>query len=265
MLRLFLMMVLSGALVAGAAMLALSGTSGSPGNPETRALLRRLADSDPDVRREAEARLRAMRDQALPALREACEARDPELARRARRLVDDMEGRAEVLSIPSETTGVPLPEAVSPPVELELQIPVADVEAGAPIRFYVRLRNNGAQPLLVARHFLGMLPTYGAFARFEIALEDGEVFQIAPEPWPTPNAPPDVVVVPAGVPMDLYFGSSQIPTALYERLTRAGRHRIRFVYDATDSYRAAVAGLLHEGAALPAEKIASNWAEISVR
>lgn len=273
-LRLLLMVVFSLGLVGGAAVLALSGSNRAREDQEARAALRQLADSDPDVRHDATAKLKKLGNEALPALREACSSEDVQLARRARRLLDEMEGRvAQAPPEPKvEQPSKPAPvEPARPPVEIELMIPKSQVQSGETIRFYVRMRNNTAQPLLVARHRMRVLPLYREFAQFEIVAPGEEPFTMATELWPRTGAEDEpqleFVAIPAGETVDIYAGQSEIPAALHTRLLRAGDYQVRFIYDAAGAYRDALAKarILEPGMPLPAQRIVSNAVTVVVQ
>jgi len=271
--RLVLMVMLSLGAVGTAAVLALSGSNRAKEDEAARGVIRQLADSDPDVRRDASEKLKGMAAHALPALREACTSPDTQLARRARKLLDEMEGRT--VAAPPEPTVEPVkPVAVEPSrpaVEIELMIPKADVRLGEAIRFYVRMRNNTVQPVLVGRHRMRILPLYREFAQFEIVAAGEEPFVVATELWPRTGAEDEpqleFVAVPAGATVDLYAGQSEIPAALHTRLLRTGEYAIRFVYDAAAAYRDALAKarILDQGVPLPAERIASNAVTVTVQ
>ena len=96
LLRWVAMTVLSVGIVGGAAVLAIGSgpRAGSPEEEEAKVMVRRLADTDPELREEAEARVRALDRTALPFLRAACGSSDLGLARRARKLLDEIEGNA---------------------------------------------------------------------------------------------------------------------------------------------------------------------------
>ena len=79
------------AVIAAALFLSTGPASRADASARTRALLRRLADSDPDVRREAEAGLRALGPRAAGALREASTSSDAALADRASRILSEID------------------------------------------------------------------------------------------------------------------------------------------------------------------------------
>src|SRR5262245_28366827 len=119
-LRLILMIVFSLGLVTGAAVLALAGSNRAREDQEARSALRQLADSDPDVRNDAVQKLMKLGKLALPALRDACSSEDGQLARRARRLLDEMEGRIPQTAAETRVDDTPKPvviDPVRPPVE----------------------------------------------------------------------------------------------------------------------------------------------------
>ncbi len=270
--RLVLMIALSVGLVGGAAVLAVgSAPAQTRAEVEVRDLLRGLSDSDLDVRRESENKLRALDQKALPAIREACGSNDLDLARRARRLLDEMEGRTAVKREEPRAEAQPMDpvEAPRPPVEITLEVPRTSVQSGDAIRFYVRLRNNTAQALLVARHKMRFMPLYREFAKLEVLPVGGESFTIDTELWPRmgdDGAPQlDIIAVPAQSTIDLYAGVTEIASALHTRLMRTGAYQVRFVYDATGPYVEALNRQHAPGLALPMERIASNVVTINVQ
>ena len=94
-LNLALMVVLTIGIIASAGYLALSG-NGENGEDRTleeqRAkLFRKLADEDPDRRREAKNQLRAMGSAAIPILREAARSDDSRLVDQAKALLRELE------------------------------------------------------------------------------------------------------------------------------------------------------------------------------
>ncbi len=87
-----LMVVLAVAVIAGTAVLTLrTAPAASPEPARYEKLIRKLADPDPDLSREAAVELRAAGPAALPALREAAKSPDTLLAGRAARLAEELQ------------------------------------------------------------------------------------------------------------------------------------------------------------------------------
>src|SRR5262245_55597268 len=136
-LNVVLMIALSLAVSAGAALLALNGKGPDVQQDRLTILLRRLGDPDSDVRRDAEKELVAMGPGARGALQGAVKGEDLVLAQRAQQLLDRMTpASAAVATKGSEKQGAP-DEPVSGPLELSLQVSKTALAKGEPLHFYV--------------------------------------------------------------------------------------------------------------------------------
>jgi hypothetical protein len=90
-LNLVLMVVLAVGVIAGMAFLTLRPSCVRPMDPaHVQKLIRKLGDSDPDVRREGEAGLRQAGAGAIPQLRDASKSSDRTLADRASKLLQEL-------------------------------------------------------------------------------------------------------------------------------------------------------------------------------
>lgn len=258
-LNLVLMSVFSAAVVAIGALMALEGGGPSAPDPDAalRKLIRRLADSDPDVRRDAEAGLKRLGPGAVPALRKAATLDDAVLATRAARVLEQIEGAPVVRRDPAPGSGAP-PASVT--VELQLLLLRDRIKAGEAPDFYVRLSNPLAHPVLVARHRIAGLPVYGCFAQLEIRAEDGSTLCVPVDLEAPPGAALEIFAVGPETTAELL----RCPPGNIEfagRLAKPGRYEIRILYDAgaESAYQNAVARAHPpEGAPLPAARLASN-------
>jgi hypothetical protein len=257
-----LMVVLALAVVASAVFLAdESATSSGRDDDQARRLLRKLADPDPDVRREGEAGLRGMGPRAEAALREAARSSDRELARRAAALLGGPKPDPEPPApAPRAAETAAIPPAPEDPVRFILEGPDRPVRPGEAAAFYVRLRNDSPRTLLLARDRGGR---YSRFAGFEAADEKGRTVEFPAEPGPA-AAEAEVVAVRPGETLDLYAGQGDGRTALAARFPEPGLWQVRFVYQpGSDAYREAVRGRV-EGGALPPGRLVSNSAALQV-
>ena len=197
--------------------------------------LRKLADADPDVRREGEAEIRALGAAGVEVLKETAKSADRLLAARAEKLLRE--------TPPAPAAPV---EVAADPVQAPVRFVLAGVSReGDALRAYVRLVNQGTAPVLVD-------PRAGAFE-----LEDGKgtVSRVPAE------AGDDVFAVAPGETRDL---AAERALAL-RPLPAPGTWRVRFVYDATEgsAYRRAVRAS-ERGALLPPLRHASNPVEVAV-
>ena len=266
MARVTLMSVLSVAVVAIGALLALDHGP-SPDRREMRLLqlVRLLGDSDPDVRRDAEAAIKRAGPDALPALKQAAESTDAVLAARAKQVLLQIEG-APVVHREAEVSPVePAPPA---PIEISLQLLQSRLTAGEPPRLYLRLHNATPLQVLIARHRLGPIELYGAFASFEITGADGIPISVPADVAPDGTDPEfEVVGVESNQLIDLIRRPMEVNRPLLGRLGMAGTYRVRFVYDAGErsAYRdAIVRSHSTAGVPLPAGRIVSNTVTIVV-
>src|SRR5262245_1296363 len=116
-----LMALLAVAVIGTAVFLSLE-KSAPPAGPDpvlVQKLLRKLSDSDPDIRREAEAGYRAMGAKAVAPLAEASQSADPRLARAAAKLLRDVEPAKPPAEAARAADPAPAPAKVDP-VELML-------------------------------------------------------------------------------------------------------------------------------------------------
>jgi hypothetical protein len=231
-----LMVVLPAALIGALGWLVLREPSPPAAGPELTRLLRKLADSDPDLRREAEQEFRRLGARGVDALREAAKSADLALAGRAARLVRELEAPAA----PREA-----PETV------EVQETVVFEIQGGGLRYYVRLVNRGTQPLVLARE---AGKGYTPYARFESVDEKGSAEPIEME---AAFADAARLVVRPGETFDLFAGQSDGRVGLVR--APPGKGKLRFVWDASEgsAYRAAVMTST-EGVPLPPQRLASN-------
>jgi hypothetical protein len=91
-LNVVLMAVLAAGVIAALAILTLRPTPAPPIEPaQVQKLIRKLGDSDPDIRREGEAGLRQAGAASIVPLREASKSPDRALADRASKLLQEMQ------------------------------------------------------------------------------------------------------------------------------------------------------------------------------
>ena len=101
-----LMVVFAVAVIAATAFLTLRPTPAQDIEPaQVQKLLRKLADADPDVRREGEAGFRNLGAAAVAPLREASKSSDHNLAERASKLLADLQPPA-----PAKDAACPTPK-----------------------------------------------------------------------------------------------------------------------------------------------------------
>lgn len=259
-----LMAILAAAVIGTAVFLSLEKTP-APAGPDpalVQKLLRKLSDSDPDVRREGEAGFRELGPKAISPLAEASKSGDRRLAESAALLLREIEPQAVVRETPKKADPRPEAPAKVDPVELTLVSGQARVRPGEPVRFYVRLANHGSAPVLVARNGFSL----ARFAWIEVEDEKGAVTKAAPEPVAAPldRLALDVGRVAPGETRDLYAGFGDGSTGL-AALPGKGTFKVRFVYDASleSAYRRHV-GASELGTPLPPMRLASNALEIAV-
>ena len=237
-LNLALMILLTFGVIASAGYLALSGNvknhEGWRLDDQRGKLFRKLADDDPDRRREAEGQLRSMGPRAVPILREAARSDDPRLADRAAELLREFE----------------------PPVRLVLERPEAGVH-----RFRVRLVNEGREAVLLARD------PVGRYGRIEAVDGAGRTVPLGleTEAAGSPEQEADVVSVPAGQTFDLFAGRGDGTIAPGQPFPGPGAWKVRFIYDASEGsdYRRRIEGS-PDGIPLPSEVLVSNDVAVHV-
>jgi hypothetical protein len=259
--NLVLMVLLAAAVVAAAAYLSTAvGPSAGTEAADSARLLRKLADADPDVRREGETGLRDLGELALPALREAAKSPDRALADRATRLLGEVEPARERTEELGTGDG-PEPDGREAPVAFSIHCVRPRVGTGEGFRLYVRVRNGGAAPVVLLRQGPGLYALYGA--HFEVTDRQGRVSRVSPEPAVPWSDGRESVAVGHGEVFDLYAGSPAGCALL--SLREPGTYTVRFIYDAAEGslYRAAVAGGAGV-AALPPVRFASNELTLEV-
>lgn len=203
-----LMVVLSAAVLGGLGWAVLGKSDPAAAREDDRRLLRKLADADPDLRREAAAEFRARGPRGRALLRQAAGSDDRRLAERARELLAELEP-----PLPP-----PAPPAVEPPILFEV---VCSGPAGRATRsgpFMVRAVNKGTVPAVLVQEA----------AAWEVESDD-RTWRLAVafvEPGP-------VVVAPG---QDVVLAGAQDPNLL-EMTRRPEIRRLRFVYDASEGSR----------------------------
>ncbi len=257
------MVVLSLSVIGTGTYLGMTKAQARPGD-EVAKLIRLLADSDPDVRRDAEAALKKMGPGALPALKSAAVSNDELLAGRAKQVINQIEGAP--LIVKQEKPEKPAPEEPAPGVvELTLNSPQGKFAPGE-VRLYARFRNGTPQAVLVARHRMDPGLFYGVFASFEITSDDGTI-TVPVDAFPRGTDPElEFVTIGAGQLVDLYAGQ-HLGAALSAHLQKPGTYRVRLVYDAQEksAYHDAIA-LRHptDGVVLPPSRLASNTIVVTI-
>lgn len=263
--------VLSAAVIGTGVFLSLERSPATPAEErqkEIGRLIRRLGDSDVDVRRDAEAALKKFGAEALIALKTAVDTGDEVLAPRALSLVRQIEGAPVAQQPPATPERAPETPVAAAAVELSLECAQGRVTAGEAIRCYVRLRNGLPQPVLVARHRLDPAVFYGEFASFEIVDDKGAVTVIPVDVLPRDASPElEIASVPPAQIEDLFPHHAGPQLALSAQLSRPGTYRVRIVYDATEgsAYQQALAAShVATGAPLPPARLVSNEITIVV-
>ena len=253
------MIVLCLGVAAGAAVLALRAPASKIDSPRVERLIRRLGDTDPDLRREAERELKDLGRKAEPALHEAAKAANPVVAERARAILG-----LKPANLPHEGPGggitIPVPETG---VRLTLQITSAQSRRGEPFQYYLRLHNGTKRAIAIARRLRDGRPLYAGFGAFETIDAEGRrvVHLDSDDDCEFPEGTTlEIVIVRPGDSLDLAPGMRHLGIGAY------GTFRVRFVYDATEGseYRERVASGHHAGSALPAERFESNEVSVTV-
>jgi hypothetical protein len=257
-----LMALLAVAVIGTAVFLSLE-KSPSPAGPDpvlVQKLLRKLSDSDPDIRREAEFGFKAMGFNAVAPLAEASKSADRRLAEAAARLLREVDPPKSPTADVRATEPPPAPAKVDP-VELILVCGQNKARPDEPLRFYVRMVNHGTAPVLVARHGF----SYTRFAWIEVTDGKGALSRLPAEPaTDRSEAALDVGVLAPGETRELYAGIGDGTTGL-AGFAAKDLYKVRFVYDASEesSYRKQVAPS-EKGTLLPPLKLISNVLEIAV-
>jgi hypothetical protein len=211
-----LMVLLSGAVIGVLGWRVLGrADDGAAERARAAKILRKLADSDPDLRREAETEIKAMGVRGKEILRETAKGPDAKLAERAVAILKDLE---------------PAPEPAAPEAVEQF---LACTE-----RYNVEFRNLGSEPIVIALEKKGEDPRFGWF---EITDAAGRSHQVRPESYAPPVVEGDVhlVVLPPGAKQVLYAGWDPVSALLREL---EGPCKVRFVYEASEGspYRALV-------------------------
>ena len=217
------------------------GDGGAAERVRAAKIVRKLADPDPDLRREAESEIKSLGSRGKEILRETVKSADPRLAERAAAILRELE---------------PAPEpVVHEAVALEHFIWCTD-------RFIVEFRNSGSEPILIALEKKGEEPRFGWF---EVTDANGRAHQVRPESYAPPivEASAHVVSLPPGAKQVLYTGWESVSALLSEL---PGPCKVRFIYDATDGspYRE-VAKISPRGVPLKPARYASAPAETDPR
>ncbi len=202
-----LMVLLSAGVLGGMGWWVLGqGDDGAVERARTTKLLRKLADPDPDLRREAAAAIKAMGARGKELLQETAKASDPRLAERAASLLKELE-----------------PAAPAPaPIHLTHFVWCVD-------RYCVEFRNDTSEPLLVALEKQGEEPRFGWF---EIEDASGKTTKVGVPSYAPPvvDGPAHIVALAPGAREVLYNGWQPVGSLL---LTLPHPCKVRFVYDAS--------------------------------
>ena len=242
------MIVLSVAIAAGAAVMAMRTSNVRTPAPQLGRLIRLLGDTDPDLRREAEQELKALGARAEPALKEAAGGSDPVVADRARTILG-----IKTPIAPRDVTPVVVAD-VDPAagrVRLILQVASSPRRPDEPVIYYLRLHNGSKRSVVVARD-----ATFGQFERVD---SEGRVAVLAVEA-PEPGDALDLVTVAPGESVELSPASGLL------RVRASGTYRLRYVYDAApgSEYRKSVAKGHLAGSALESERFVSNTVSVTI-
>src|SRR5262245_20567554 len=247
------MIVLCLAVTAGAVTLALRTPTPSHDGPQVDHLIRCLGDADPDLRREAERELKQLGRKAEPALKIAANGSDPELAQRARALLGVKPPEPPKVARDS-SAAAPDPVPLPAEVRLSLQIGASPGRPEEPVTYYLRLHNGTRSAVAVARRKREGGCDYRGFGAFERIDAEGRVVVGAGKASDEDDDRVEFVVVAPGESLDLMPGAGLL------RMGASGTFRVRYVYEAGEGseYREKFASGHHAGAALPAERLASN-------
>lgn len=206
-----LMVLLSAAVIAVLGWRVL-GQADDGGAERSRAakILRKLADPDPDLRREAESELRGLGPKGKDLLRETARGADPRLAERAAEVLKAWEPPAAAVDVP-------------PPAEPESLLALSE-------GYKVHFRNSGSAPLLIALEKKG---EEGRFGVFEVVDARGHAYTFPAPSYAPPvvDGPAHLTVLPPGARQVLYDGAEVVENALR---SLPGPCKVRFVYDASE-------------------------------
>ncbi len=243
-----LMVVLSLAVSAGAAWLALRGPGVDPDAGRIAKLIRQLGDDDPDLRREAARDLKQYGPRAEGALDEASRGDDARLAERAKELLARL--RPDGPKTPESPATPSDPPALAGTYELSLQ-----VVQRSPLRVYVRLFNGTKEAVHVAVTRGPEGVSLLDFGFFEDRGRDGWGRRIRVAPAVGAK---ELVRLEPGALLDT------APVDLQVAADENGPIAFRFVYEATEegAYRALAASTRPRGALLPAGRLVSAEAPL---
>lgn len=179
---------------------------GAAERARTAKILRKLADPDPDLRREAEAEIKSMGPRGKELLQATVKTNDVRLAERAAAILKDLEPAAPA------------------PATIDLKHFVWCVD-----RFAVEFRNDTGEPLLVALEKQGEEPRFGWF---EVEDASGKLTKVGVPSYAPPvvDGPAHVVALPPGARQVLYNGFEGVGALL---TTLPHPCKVRFVYDAS--------------------------------
>ena len=245
------MVVLCLAVFAGAAVLALRSTPVRVEAPQVGRLIRLLADTDPDLRREAARELKDLGKTAEPALKEAAAGSDPVVAERAR----------AILGIkPPSQSATDATASVEPGIRLTLQFASAPRRPTDGVHYYLRLHNGTKEPVTIGRRKHGDRFDYRGFGLFERIDAEGRLVEITERAAEDEAGEIEFAVVAPGESLDLFPGAGLLTVG------SRGTYRVRYVYDATETglYRARLTPAHHAGRPLPAERLESNAVTITI-
>jgi hypothetical protein len=219
------------------------GDGGAAERARAAKILRKLADPDPDLRREAESEIKSLGSRGKDILRETAKSADPRLAQRAAAMLKELEP-------------VPAPEPAAPElVGLDPFIWCTD-------RFMVEFRNAASEPVLIALEKKGEEPRFGWF---EVTDASGRTHVVRPDSYAPPvvEGSAHVVALPPGAKQILYHGWEPVDGLLREL---PGPCKVRFIYDASEGspYRA-IAKVSTRGVPLKPARYASAPAETEPR
>jgi hypothetical protein len=272
--NLVLMVALSLAVVGAAVFLSIAGEdSVSRERQYQERLLTRLADTDPDISREACEEILAMGPEAIPLLRKALDSDDQALAERAGKVLGDLLGGEPETAVAREPAPAGEPKAASgvdPTARFEIEAHETQIAAGEGPRFTVRFFNGGPVPVQVAYQNVDGFVSIARFGWFEVEDAGGNT-TLAPVEWlpdgvDLASLPIEFAVVDPAEAHDLYTGQAGGPFCFARLFAGPGVYRVRFVYDASEEgvYREAVASSDLPAMPLPAGPVVSNAVTITV-
>ena len=205
------MIVLCLAVAAGAGTMALRAPAPRDHGPQVDHYMRWLADTDPDLRRDAERELKLLGPKAEPALKAAANGDDPNLAARARAIlgIKKPEPPVEVVSIPAD-------------VRVTLQLTSMPSRPDQPVEYILRLHNGTKHAVSLPRLVAGTTADYTISGIFERIDAEGRLVELPVDPW-SEDAKSEVHTVKPGESIDLSPGSGVL------RIGARGTFRVRYV------------------------------------